>query len=71
LMDKPTEVFRCFDGQRRSIVRLCADTREGVNLIVAPIRTSAKVLGGRMLDDPTQDDDCGAPIGKGLSSLWL
>jgi hypothetical protein len=24
-----------------------------------------------MLDDVTQDEDCGAPIGKGLSSLWL
>jgi hypothetical protein len=27
--------------------------------------------GGRMLDDATQDDNCGAPIGKGLSSLQL
>jgi hypothetical protein len=28
-------------------------------------------VGGLMLDDVTLDEDCGASIGKELSSLWL
>jgi hypothetical protein len=37
LMDKLTEVFRCFDGQRQSTVWSCVVPREGINPIAAQI----------------------------------
>jgi hypothetical protein len=60
LTDKLNEVFWCSVGQRRSTVWSRADPRDGINPIMA-----------QMLDDATQDEYCGTPIGKGLSGPRL
>jgi hypothetical protein len=48
-----------------------ADPLEGINPTVAQIPMFAKVPHGPMSDDATEKEDCGAPICKELSSLWL